>query len=238
MDISLTIDTAQFTAAMQTLADRDLRIAGVWALNDMAEEIRQDVADRMNVVFDRPTPWTRNAFMVWRATQQTMTATVQLRPSAGSRHYLRVQEEGGPRPQTGLEQALSVALAVDGDVRSVIPGEFAKLDAYGNWSRGERNQVMSQLKVQRDAAANETIASRKRAPRRSRYFVASKGLAPGVYRRDEVGGAALRVLKISAKVPVYQQRLGFYDEAQRLFEARMTDHLTRTIGQMIAKRFG
>lgn len=238
MEASLRLDVGPFTAALSALAGRDVQIAGIWALNDTAADVHAHVADRMEVVFDRPTRFTKNAFMVVKARSGHLEAAVEQRAASGARHYLRVQEEGGPRGQTGFEKALSRSLAYEGAVQSLIPGEHARLDAYGNWSRGERNQVMSQLQVQRDKAANETAASRKRKPRRARYFVAAKGLAPGVYRRDEIGGAALRVLKISDKVPVYQQRLGFYEGAADVFAARLPQHMSRTLGRMIAKRFG
>jgi class 3 adenylate cyclase len=44
------------------MADRDLRIAAAWALNDTAQEANDHIGDRMTVVFDRPTKFTENAF--------------------------------------------------------------------------------------------------------------------------------------------------------------------------------
>ena len=238
MEALLKFDAGPFTAALSALAERDLTIAGIWALNDTAADVQAHVADRMEVVFDRPTRFTKNAFMVVKARQGHPEAAVEQRPGSGRRHYLRVQEEGGPRGQTGIEKLISRGIVLDEAIQAIIPDDGARLDANGNWSRGQMTQVLSQLKVQRDKTANETEASRKRKPRRARYFVPVRGLAPGVYRRDERGGAAFRVLKFSAKVPVYQQRLGFYEGAAELYAARMPQHLSRTLGRMIAKRFG
>ena len=56
--------------------------------------------------------------------------------------------------------------------------------------------------------------------------------------RDRANGNIGIVAVISTKVPVYQQRLGFYENAGQLFAAKMSDHLTRTLGRMMQKRFG
>ena len=237
MDTLMSIDTSPFTLALKQLADRDVRIAGTWALNDMAADIRHDVTDRMKVVFDRPTRWTLNAFEVVRAKPMTLEAEVRQRGGSASRHYLRVEEEGGPRPQTGFEMLLSRSLAYEGVIQSIIPGDNARLDAYGNWSQGEKNRVLSDLKAQRDATANSTAASRRRHRRRARYFVPRRGLSAGIYKREANGNIGI-VAVISTKVPVYQQRLGFYENAGQLFAARMSDHLTRTLGRMMQMRFG
>lgn len=238
MDIRMSIDTGPFALIMQQMADRDVRIAATWALNDMAEDIRLDVTQRMQVVFDRPTRWTLNAFEVGKANPTTLQAEVRQRAGSASRHYLRVQEEGGPRPQTGFEALLSRSLAYEGVVQSIIPADNARLDAYGNWSQGEKNRVLSDLQAQRDGTANSTVASRKRGRGRARYFMPKSGLTGNAIYKREAGGQIGVVAVISAKVPVYQQRLGFFDNAGQLFAARMSDHLSRTMTKMIEKRFG
>ena len=234
----MSIDTSAFSLALKQMAERDLRIAVTWALDDMAEDIRKDAVDRMKVVFDRPKPWTLNSFMVVRARPDTLQALVQQKPGSASRHYLRVEEEGGPRPQTGLEKLVSQKLAFAGVVQSIIPADNARLDPYGNWSSGEISQVLSDLKVQRDQHQNATDASRKRNRTRQRYFVPKAGLtANAIYKRGSKGQIGV-VAVISPKVPVYQQRLGLFDNAGRIFEAKMPDHLARTLAKMMAKRFG
>lgn len=238
MDTSMSIDTGPFTLALRQMAERDLRIAATWALNDMAEDIRLDVQKRMQVVFDRPTRWTLNSFEVVKANPTGLQAVVQQRAGSASRHYLRVEEEGGPRPQTGFETLLSRSLAYEGIIQSIVPADNARLDAYGNWSSGEKSRVLSDLQAQRDGTANSTAASRKRHRARARYFVPKGGLtANAIYKREASGQIGV-VAVISAKVPVYQQRLGFFDNAGRIFEAKMPDHLSRTLAKMMAKRFG
>lgn len=237
MDLSLRLDTDGFAAALSALADRDVRPAAAWALNDTAADVLAHVQGRMQVVFDRPTLFTQNAFMVGRARADRLEAVVGERPSAGARHYLKVQEAGGPRSQTGFEKLLSQKLAYAGVVQSIIPADNARLDAYGNWSRGERNQVLSALQAQGDAAANTAARSAARNRGRARYFVPKSGLTPGIYKRTAKGQLGI-VAVISAKVPVYQQRLGFYEGAAEIWSARLPGHLARTLGRVMAKRLG
>jgi hypothetical protein len=234
---SVTMNTGPFTLAVQSLAGRDLRVAMCWALDDMATDIVEGVTHRMNVVFDKPTRFTQNAFHTVKAQVGKLEARVQQKSGASARHYLQIQEEGGYRPMTGLERRISSKLAYEGIIQSIIPADNARLDAHGNWSRGQVTQVMSDLGVQGDKWANSTAKSRKRAKDRGRYFVPKSGLSPGIYHRDMSGKIGI-VAAISQSEPFYQPRLGFYEEANRLFQVRMAEHLERTFKQMLAKRFG
>lgn len=241
MDTLIEVNTGPLMQSLEQLAKHELVRANVWALNDMAAEIRDYVTDRMNVVFDRPTPFTQRAFMVRGATANSLQAAVQLIPGQAKRHYLKVQEEGGTRAPTGFEAQIARSLPYPGIIRSILPGDNAKLDEFGNWSTRERKQVQSALGAQRDAASNTTAASRKRHKKRTKYFVpVNGGLYPGIYkrehgaRRDDIGVVAI----FSERVPSYQPRLEFNEEAQRLFDEKMGAHLARTLGKVIAKRFG
>lgn len=247
MDLSFRLDDARFQAQIRQLATRDVRIAATWALNDTATEIVGDqrkgvygsLQRRMDTVFDRPTRYAKFAFGVLRGARPSMLEVeIGEKSSVARRHFLKVQETGGSRPQTGTEKR--IALASDEYVRAAIPTDQARLDSHGNWSAGERNQVMAQLQVGRDVGytSNETEASRKRGAqrRRARYFVPKHGLAPGVYRRNSPDDIPIRILTLTDTAPIYQPRLGFHDEAAREFWARLPAHLSRALGRMAEKR--
>lgn len=240
--IRIEIDDRALRRNLRRLADRDVKVAASWALNDLATDVRDTMHDRMDQVFDRPTRFTKNAIAVLRgAKPDRLEAEVGERPSVGSRHYLKTQERGGARGMTGIETLLALHLPSGLDIRAVIPAtgspfEAARLDAHGNWSRGERNQVLSALRAQRDATANQTDRSKKRKSKRATYFVPKHGLAPGVYRRKGANDIPVRVLKFSSKAPQYTRRLGFLDQANLIWREKLPAHLRRTLARVVARR--
>lgn len=239
--VSLHIDPSDFIRVTTEIEKKQLPIATAWGLNDTATDMLDHIKRRMNVVFDRPTRFTQNAFMVWRATKSTLVAEVKERPSVGSRHYLKRQERGGVRKQTGLERMVAANLAYDGVLSAIIPTEAARLNAFGNWTPGERNQAVSSLKAFGEVGytANATARSKARSKgRRAAYFVPQKGsaLSPGIWRRKGKGKRE-RVEKIAHftdSMPTYQERLGFYDGAEQVFDRMIGSNFRRAFERAMA----
>jgi hypothetical protein len=231
-DLAMSLDDRAFRRQLTNLEVAQLPKASAIALNDTAYDALKFTQDRMDVVFDRPTRWTKNAIMVWRATKDNLEATLKERPSVGRRHYLKVQEAGGTRPQTGVERQLAAHVGYQGSIAAVIPAAGAKLDSYGNWSSGERNQVLSALGAQRDMTANQTDASRKRAKGRATYFVPKTDLPPGVYRRTMTGELS-KVLTFTKAMPSYAKRFGFYDGVQEVWQEKLPAHLDRALAKAV-----
>lgn len=206
-------------------------MATVWALNDTAKDVLKHMQGRMEVVFDRPTRFTKNAFQVgpW-AKKSSPVVEVKERPSVEPRHFLKVQESGGARPKTGLERLMTSRLAYEGDIQAVVPASGARLNSFGNWSPGERNQVLSAVQAQGDARTNTSDASKARNKTRAGYFVPRPGskLSPGVWRRK--GKKSLKkVLHFTTAMPAYQKRLGFYDGVAEVFDDRFRHHFERSL---------
>lgn len=240
--VDLSIDRRSMDHLIRNLSDvarRQVPFAVSVAVNKTAREVVDHLKQRMDVVFDRPTPFTKNAFELRpAATKARPEATVTEKRMQGRRHYLKVQEDGGPRGQTGLERLLSMRVAWSGVIQSVIPAtgspfEAARLDRHGNWSSGERNQVLSALGAQRDRSSNETERSRGRAGNRATYFVPKQGLAPGVYRRKAPGDIPVRVLKFSSKVPQYSKALGFKEGVEGVFRQRIGINFAEALAQAL-----
>lgn len=241
MSLTLKLDQRDLKNRMARLEQRDIKVAAAWAVNDTARDVLKHVQDRMDVVFDRPTRFAKNAMTIRGARPNKLEATIEERPSVGRRHFLKVQQTGGERPRTGIESLLKAQVDYDGNLAAVIPANGAKLDAFGNWSRGERNQVMSQLKAGREVGfnSNETEGSRKRsrAKSRARYFIPQKPtrLTPGVYKRDG-RGKVTKILHFTTAMPTYRPRLDFFGQIERQFEMRLPAHLERTIDKMALRR--
>jgi hypothetical protein len=231
--LSIRIDDAALGRQLKTLEVKQFPFAASRALNDTAYDALKHIQDRMDVVFDRPTRWTKNALMVWRADKTNLVAQVKERPSVGRRHYLKVEEEGGARPQTGIEKLLAAHVPYHGLIAAAIPVAGAKLDSHGNWSSGERNQVLSALGAQRDKQANTTEASKKRAKGRASYFVPKSGLKPGVWKRTATGDLS-QILTFAASAPSYSPQLGFYEGVQDVWTKRLREHLDRRLSEAVA----
>lgn len=236
--MTITVDMRDVERGMTALEKRQLPQAGVWALNDTAYDILTDLQDRMDVVFDRPTRFTKNAFMVWRATKKTMEAAVQERPSVGKRHYLKVQEGGGARGQTGLERMLQGTVADVGHLGAVIPTSSARTDSFGNWSAGERNQAVSAIKGWREAgySANATKGSVKRNSRkRAAYFVSKQGsaLSSGIWKRAGKGGIT-KIAHFIDSSPSYTANLGFQEGAEAKYAERLPINFAAAFAKAMA----
>lgn len=217
-ELSITLDTAGFDPAAVA---RQLPFAAAKALNALAGKVKAAEVQDMKAVFDRPTPWTLNALTVAPpATKSRLSVTVKTKDSIGKRHYLAVEVAGGARPQTGFERFTAPKLPVPGHVQAILPADNARLDQYGNWSRGQRNQVLSGLKAWLDPLNNATPRSQKRGRKRGRatYFVPQHGLPPGIYSRSATGQLGI-VAAFSDKPPVYRPRFDFYGVAHRTVAA-------------------
>lgn len=166
----------------------------------------------------------------------------------GQQSILRESDRARPADAAGAMRAA----AAHGQIQralyrapylGLVPDQGADIDqfdAYGNWSMGERNQVMSQLKAGREVGfnSNETETSRKRAgSKRARYFVPSQksGLSPGVYKRSGKNKLS-KILHFTTAMPVYDNRLHFLDNVEDRFRMKLPDHLRRTFEKMAVRR--
>lgn len=223
---------------LNAMVTRQLPYATARALNDTAQDVVVDTKRLMGEVFDRPTPFTLNAFYAGPlATRDNLSVTVQRKDMVVGKHYLETEQAGGARGQTGVDKLLSMRIAYAGRIWGVVPGDGAKLDQYGNWSAGERNQVLSVLKAMRDGAANETSRSRKRAgTKRARYFVPAQGTikTPGVYKRIPGVKQPQLILLFVDSAPTYQPVLPFKDNAERVVSERLHDHFRRRFAEAMA----
>ncbi len=197
---------------------RQLPFATARALTDAAFAARNAVRGEIARVFDRPTPFTLNAFQVRPATKVNQTAAIETKEMWRG-HYLSVQERGGQRPKKRVEENIEGVHRGEFSLAAVVPAAAARRDAWGNWSRGELNVILSNLGAQRDSRANTTAASAKRARRKVSYFVPDPNstLAKHVYRRSEVAGnVTLAVVGlILQSPPQYTARFNWREIAEK-----------------------
>jgi hypothetical protein len=207
---------------------KQVPFATALALTRTAQAIKVDEEKEVVDVFDRPTPYTRKSFFVIPATKVTLRAEVEIKndateavpPSA----FLRPQIFGGNRSLKRFELALRNAGVLPNGYLTV-PGSAARLDAFGNMSKGQIVQILSYFKTNGLAGFNfnATDASLKRRSNREakrvgargvQYFVGAPGdgkLPLGIWQRFSFSrGTAIKPVLLFIKFATFQKRFDFY----------------------------
>ena len=228
MGLTLTSNMSEVMARFQAVATRQLPFALSQALNDTASDIRKAEVEKMKAVFDRPTPYTLNAFQIKPSTKANLSAVVEQKAQSANRNYLKRQAEGGPRKRTALESLLASRLAITGVLSAMLPADNARLNQYGNWSTGQRNEVLAAIGSMRDSTSNRSSRSLKRKKNPSKFFVPTSGLPEAIYERTASGQLRI-ILAFTASAPTYTARFPFEETARQEAE--------RTFPINFAKRF-
>jgi len=257
---SITTNFQSVTARMNNAAQNQVPFAVATALTRTAKRVEDAEVHEMRDVFDRPTPYTMSAmryvpatasrpeawvgFDVQRITDirgQTMSFS---RGDTPASKYMAPQVEGGSRRWKRFERLLQMAGHLPQGWYA-MPGAGARLDAYGNVSKGQIIQVLSQLRItavsgftrnMSDDARKQIAAQRKAG---GRFFVMPVGsrVQPGVYQREFIGRTITPVF-IFVRRATYRPRLDFYGIAQRVAEKRLPQQLQRALAESAARLSG
>jgi hypothetical protein len=226
------------------------------AINRTAEWAQTDVRREMRRVFDRPTPWVLNSLRIKYASKTKLQAELAFKDvSLGetSASMLEPHIFGGKRRFKGMEGRLR-AIGVLPDGWYAVPGGGAKLDAYGNMSRGQISQMLNVLGAFTEAGYNKAnAATRERLAKGNAkkgtyglvYWVnpvagATKGkhLPPGVYQRIKTAfGSSLKPILIFVKGTSYKQRLAFFDVVQKTVDTRFPGEFDTAFTKAMATAF-
>ncbi len=217
--------------------ERQRRFAVAVALTRTAQDVAGAELEEIARAFDRPTPYTMGALRVQPATKDKLEAVVMLKDDSyvskagiAPAKYLLPQIEGGSGHLKRFERVLQMAGWMPAGWRAV-PGRFARLDAYGNVSRGQIIQILSQLRLTTTAGYDRNISldpkKRRAAFKRAggQYFALPKGrgkLLPGIYQaRDTAWGrAAPRPVFIFVRGVLFRERFAFAEVAERTARER------------------
>ena len=247
--MKLTIDIQGLKEVQGQLAGfsgRRLNAALATGLTRAAGVLAGDWRAQIGAKLDRPTPLTQRSVLVKRAEAANLVAEVlvrdQARPGAITpAEYLGTQEAGGSRGLRKFERALIAQGSMPAG-HKVVPGKYAKLDSFGNVSRGQIVQVIAQLGAQYSPGYQRVISksAAKRAEsaiRRGRNYVAllardDKGRAPGVY---EIGKYGLRPVFFFVRSVSYQRRLDLIGRASTSAPAEVARQVERAISDSAAR---
>jgi hypothetical protein len=250
--LSIDSDAKALRQRLGGFSDRRFNATLATALSRSAVQVRDTIRRNMPRMLDRPTPWTINSLFAKPATAARLQAEVNFKDDRATTnggtpatYYLLPQVEGGPRRAKRLEVALRAVGALPPGYFAV-PAAGAKLDAYGNVTRGQIVQILSQLRIQLVAGSNRNmsfdargqIAAQRRAG--GRFFLRRPGQGdgqPGIYQRELIGRNVTPVFVFVRSVR-YRRRFDFYGMSSSLAQKVLPAQLERAIGESFARLRG
>ncbi|MCM2317891.1 MAG: hypothetical protein NDI93_01010 [Pseudomonas sp.] len=206
------------------------------ALNHTANQVRQALQADMASVFARPTPFTVNALRVLNATPSSLEAAVWVKDEKARNakgmapeDWIAPQVFGGSRAVKKSEELLR-RKGILPPSKFIVPGKGARLDAYGNISRGHLIQILSGLKtLNRDGYTADASAQWRsfRKGHERAFFVLYRGKTPiGIAERR---GKRMAVVLAFVSEPSYSRRLDFHGVAERVADAKLAANLDKAL---------
>lgn len=233
--IKIEVDISSARRELTHAQRQQLPFALSLALNNTGRDIQRALEGETSV-FDRPRPVTKRGTALVRSTKQNLTAVVRLRRRVDGappvNEYLQAEVQGGRRPMKRSEILLQRAGILPAGMQT-RPGSGARLDAYGNMSRGQIVQILSHFRTfggistsgrargRKDTQTASQVLNRARRPRRPiEYFAVpdgAPGLAAGIWERR---GKRIQPVLIFIQPPAYRPRYAFERVARASAEAR------------------
>ncbi|RYJ63238.1 hypothetical protein [Pseudomonas songnenensis] len=213
--ISVTLKGAKQVADALAKYEKQVPFATALALTRTAQIAKTELEKEMRSVFDRPTRWTLNSLRLFPAKKDKLEARVWMKNEADksvpATRWLNPEIEGGPRQDKRSESRLRRKGILPAG-KYIVPGKGAKLDSYGNMTKGAITKALSGLQAFNDAgySANATGSKRSRAKGNAkRYFVMKRGSMPiGIAERTSRN--RMHILLAFTRKPTYSKRLDFY----------------------------
>jgi len=218
------------------------------ALNHTANQAEPALVEGMDDSFDRPTPFTRNAIRILHATPKRLEAVLWVKDEKDNASKGQAPEDwvspqvfGGPRVEKASERNLRAKGILPAGM-FIAPAEGARLDQYGNMSRGQMIQILSglgALEYRAGFKGNATQSARSLAKGHAQaYFVVKRGNRPiGIgERRDK----SMVMVLAFVRQPQYRERYPFYDIVRRISEddARQEANIEKALAKALQGRGG
>lgn len=226
----IAIDTSEITKLSSALQQdaKQATFALAVTLNRVTKPVIADLQKEMEDSFDRPTRWTLNSLRQYgRATPSKLETTIDFRANFGKgiqpEVYMRPNIEGGERRLKRFERAL-IAVGAMPDDHYAVPGEAARLDAFGNITAGQIVQLLSYFRAFPEAGykANMTDKGRARLAKGNKrtgargfvYFAGRPvpGGPMGIWQRVQFGfGSSVKPVLVFVRSTNYER--GRFDYA-------------------------
>ncbi|MEZ0231886.1 MAG: hypothetical protein ACAH12_03530 [Methylophilaceae bacterium] len=217
---------------------KQVPFAAARALTRTVKVAQSVIVKEFDVKLDRPTPFTKRSLYTKPATKKNLEAMVYLKDdSAGGTkpmsEQIAQQFSGGERARKRIEFWLSASGYI-GSSEYVAPGSAAKLDKYGNMSRGQIQQMLSQLRAGADryAYSSKSARSMQNQAKAGMMFWSRGGrLARGVWMRK---GRTVKPILLVIKKPIYKKRIDMMKLVQTVINARFDMEFAYSMSEAIA----
>jgi len=229
-------DIDELAKDLTNLEKNQIPFATALALTRTAQAVQKEEVEEIKKVFDRPTRFTKNAVYVKPARKDRLQAKVWLidwavKTKNPADKYLAPQIEGGERRQKGFEVLMQARGLLPRGYQA-IPGKRARIDRYGNMSKGQINQILSFSNAQRDRYQNTKVGKRGTKAR----FIqldAKDGKPGGIWAVNRGNGGIFPVM-IFVKRTRYKKRYDFHGVAKKEFEGQWEYQLDQAFKKALA----
>lgn len=208
---------AQAVSAILQNMEKQSRFGIAKAITKTAKDVERELKREMAAKTDRPTPFFLKSTFVQPATKQRLMARVGLKDQIFGKNGIAAADrfghhfQGGGRAPKALERYLR-RVGLLGNDEFIVPGAGARLDAFGNMSRGQVQQAMSQLRLGLDpySWSSDSRRSKRNVKKAGRIFWAHGNTRDGHLKRgayiDMGPPVGLRPLLVIVRSPSYQRR--------------------------------
>jgi hypothetical protein len=237
MKITADFDVKEAIAGLDDVQKRQVPFATALALTRTAQKIKAAEIEEMKQVFDRPTKFTLNSLFMKKATKKRLEAVVWFRDfipkGTPAGKYLQPQIHGGTREAKRSEQHLRNR-GILGRNQYLAPSRDAKLDRYGNISRGQIVKMLSQLRAQFDPYQNTVSDEAKKRQRKGgvQFFAMRRaGKFIGIWQRT--GSGISPFLVATRKAPQYKPIFKFFEIGQKVAADNLRGEFDKAIEEAL-----
>jgi hypothetical protein len=228
---------------LKRLSQSGIKEAASNALNDTAFKARKTVQDKMQSVFQSPTPYILRSVQVTKSTPESLEATVMPTYMGGKgvdpQKILRSQAEGGPRRDKRSEKLLRSAGILPNGFQTSIPKDPfpGSDDGRGNLRGPFLVQLISYFQAFTEVGHKANMTKKRKDKLANRgvtptgyktingfvYFVSygrlrsgpTAHLAPGVWAKRGIHGSDVKPVLMFVRAPSYSPRLSMEEIAQK-----------------------
>lgn len=203
------------------------------AINHTSNQARQALRHEMQSVFASPTPFTLNAIAVDLARPiSDPEGSVFVKDLAGRRNnaptdWLEPQVDGGDRKLKDSEDKLRKMGVLPAGMYTV-PGKGARMDQYGNMSKGHIIQILWGMRRAGEHGRSRRHSSADKEP----FFVIHKNKRPiGIAERV---GSSIKIVLVFTSKPAYSKRLDYSAVVERVADENLVSNIDQAVSKLLA----